>query len=89
MTLIDTKNVVNMQMTQSAGQVSPLFNINTFYHPTHIDTVETQSASNLGPLSVRQRNAIWMAFRWRADSGPLLHAYWGYGGSLYNARDHR
>ena len=21
-------------------------------------------------------NAIWMAFRWRADSGPILHAYW-------------
>ena len=36
----------------------------------------SQSASNLGPPSVRQRNAIWMAFRWRADSGPILHAYW-------------
>ena len=34
-----------------------------------------QSASNLGPPSVRQRNAIWMAFRWRADSGPVLQAY--------------
>ena len=29
-----------------------------------------------GPLSVRQRNAILMAFRWRADSGLLLKAYW-------------
>ena len=28
------------------------------------------------PLSVRQRNAIQMAFRWRAESGPRLNAYW-------------
>ena len=36
----------------------------------------SQSASNVGPHSVRQRNAIPLAFRWRAESGPLLHAYW-------------
>ena len=23
-----------------------------------------------------QRNVIWMAFRWRADGGPLLDVYW-------------
>ena len=27
-----------------------------------------------GPSSVRQRNAIEMAFRWCADNGPPLHA---------------
>ena len=27
-----------------------------------------------GPSSARQRNAIWMAFRWRADDGPTLNA---------------
>ena len=27
-----------------------------------------------GPSSVRQRNAIQMAFRWRADDGPVLNA---------------
>ena len=32
-------------------------------------------AYNLGPRSPRQRNAIRMAFRWRAGSGPLLCAY--------------
>ena len=36
----------------------------------------TKPASNLGPLSARQRNAIRMAFRWRADSGSILRAYW-------------
>ena len=35
-----------------------------------------QPASNLGPLSARQRNVLRMAFRWRADSGPILCAYW-------------
>ena len=29
-------------------------------------------AVNVGPSSARQRNAISMAFRWRADNGPLL-----------------
>ena len=42
-------------------------------------TTYTQPASNLGPLSARQRNAIRMAFRWRADGGPILHAYWACG----------
>ena len=27
-----------------------------------------------GPLTARQRNAIQMAFRWRADGGPILNA---------------
>ena len=27
-----------------------------------------------GPSSARQRNAIYMAFRWRADGGPALNA---------------
>ena len=36
----------------------------------------SQPASNFGPLTARQRNAIPMAFRWRADSGPNVHAYW-------------
>ena len=26
----------------------------------------------MGPTSTRQRNAILMAFRWRADDGPLI-----------------
>ena len=28
-----------------------------------------------GPLSARQRNAIRMAFRWRADNGLLQYAH--------------
>ena len=27
-----------------------------------------------GPSTARQRNAIYMAFRWRADDGPTLNA---------------
>ena len=29
-----------------------------------------------GPSSVRQRNAIQMAFHWRADDGPTLSVCW-------------
>ena len=29
-----------------------------------------------GPSTARQRNAIQMAFRWRADGGPTLKALW-------------
>ena len=32
----------------------------------------TNPAFNVGPSSARQRNAILMAFRWRADDGPLI-----------------
>ena len=35
----------------------------------------TKSAFNVGPSSARKRNAILMAFRWRADDGPLLLAF--------------
>ena len=31
----------------------------------------TKSAFTVGPSSVRQRNAIQMAFRWQADDGPF------------------
>ena len=34
---------------------------------------DTNIAIN-GPSSVRQQNAISMAFRWRADDGPTLNA---------------
>ena len=34
---------------------------------------DTNTAIN-GPSSARQRNAIKMAFRWRADDGPTLNA---------------
>ena len=35
----------------------------------------TKPASNVGPSSSRQRNAVQMAFRWRADDGPLIVAF--------------
>ena len=31
----------------------------------------TKPAFNVGPSSARQRNAISMAFNWRADDGPI------------------
>ena len=34
-----------------------------------------KTAFNRGPLSARQRNAIEMAFRWRADDNPLIVAF--------------
>ena len=47
-----------------------------FYYKYFLLKIFPQPASNLGPLSARQRTAIRMAVRWRADSGPILRAYW-------------
>ena len=38
--------------------------------------VDNQPANHHGPLSARQRSAIRMAFRWRADSDLILRTYW-------------
>ena len=35
---------------------------------------EDPNATISGPLSALQRNAIYMAFRWRADDGSTLYA---------------
>ena len=35
----------------------------------------TKPAFNVWPLSARQRNAISMAFHWRADDGPFLAVF--------------
>ena len=35
---------------------------------------EDQNATTSGPASARQRNAIEIAVRWRADIGPPLNA---------------
>ena len=51
--------------TQNIGFLS-----NTGSDPININTA-TKPAFSVGPSSVRQRNAIEMAFRWRADGGPL------------------
>ena len=32
----------------------------------------TEPAFNVGPSSACQRSAIYLAFRWRADDGPLI-----------------
>ena len=36
--------------------------------------IDDPNAILSGPSSARQRNAISMAFRWRADDGPTLNA---------------
>ena len=43
-------------------------------------TICTKPAFNVGPTSARQLNAIQMAFRWRADDGPILVVF----GSIIN-----
>ena len=35
---------------------------------------EDPNSTKRVPSSARQRNAIQMAFRWRADDGPILNA---------------
>ena len=42
----------------------------------HIRLTCKQPAPNLGPLWALQRNAFWMVFFWRVESGPILRAYW-------------
>ena len=46
-------------------------NLKTFFFDKGIE--DTTIALN-GPSSARQRNAIEMAFRWRADDGSTLYA---------------
>ena len=36
----------------------------------------TKPAFNVGPSWALQRNAIQMAFCWRADDGPLIVIFW-------------
>ena len=36
----------------------------------------TKPVFNVGPSSARQRNAIKMSFRWRANDDPLIVAFW-------------
>ena len=36
--------------------------------------IEDPNTTINGPSSARQQNAIYMAFRWRADGGPTLNA---------------
>ena len=44
-----------------------------YQDPLKITT--TEPAFNGGPLSAHQQNTISMAFRWRADDGPLSVAF--------------
>ena len=46
------------------------FPSNTGPNSIKINTA-TKPAFNVGPSSARQRDAILMAFRWRADDGPF------------------
>ena len=39
-----------------------------------VEGLEDPNSTINGPSSARQRNAIEMAFRWRADDGPTLNA---------------
>ena len=50
-------------------------NVHSQYSIQHAAWYTSQPAHNVGPLSVRQRNAIQMAVRWRAGGGPLLEVY--------------
>ena len=42
----------------------------------HIRLTCKQPAPNLRPQWAHQRNAFRMVFFWRAENGPILHAYW-------------
>ena len=39
-----------------------------------MEIIEDPNTALIGPSSARQRNAIEMAFHWRADDSPTLNA---------------
>ena len=41
-------------------------------YKANLQTASTKSLATMG----HQRNAFWMVFFWRAESGPILRAYW-------------
>ena len=43
-----------------------------YYTGSPLNHKAANPAFNVGPSSARQRNAIKMAFRWRAVDGPLI-----------------
>ena len=46
----------------------------------------SQDARKIGALPACQRNAVQMAFRWRADSGPQLDSGWAYSRIIYQIK---
>ena len=58
---------------EGAGGPDPPKNHKNIGFPSNIENHKaTKPAFNGGPLSARQRKAILMAFRLRADDGPLI-----------------
>ena len=49
-------------------------NFNFSFKLARVETREDPNTTISGPSSARQRSAIYMAFRWRADDGPTLKA---------------
>ena len=49
-------------------------NFNFSFKSARVETREDPNTTISGPSSARQRSAIYMAFRWRADDGPTLKA---------------
>ena len=49
-------------------------NSDTFFFFFFFEGREDPNSTKSGPSSVRQRNAILMAFRWGTDAGPTLNA---------------
>ena len=49
-------------------------NFNFSFKLARVETREGPNTTKSGPSSARQRSAIYMAFRWRADDGPTLRA---------------
>ena len=46
----------------------------------------SQDARKIGALPACQRNAIRMAFRWRADCGPQLDSGWAFSRIIYQIK---
>ena len=70
--LVEIGSLINIYISRSRKFFQRGPNLITFFL---VDKgIEDTNTAIIGPSSASQRNAISMAFRWRADDGPTLNA---------------
>ena len=68
-------NGLRMRGSRKFCQRGPTLTFYSFIFYFFFDEGREDSNTTIsGPSTARQRNAIQMAFRWRADGGPTLNA---------------
>ena len=68
------------------GHITPVQCIPVSIEWGNLSVKLSKDACKIGALPACQRNAIRMAFRWRADSGPQLDSGWVYSRIIYQIK---